>query len=71
MSKSTAQKKRSRLIREGRPDPAMYRLDWHGTNPVTKTTPTIAETRTKQVNKHKARNQNLLRGDDSFSYGAA
>ncbi|MFC5447986.1 uracil phosphoribosyltransferase [Paenibacillus aestuarii] len=67
MSKSTAQKKRNRLIREGRPDPAMNRLDWHGTNPVTKTTPTFAESRFKQVNKHKTRNLNLLRGDDSFS----
>ena len=44
MSRSQAQKLRQRCIREGKLDPAMHRLHWHGTNPVTKTTPTLHRT---------------------------
>lgn len=69
MSRSQAQKLRQRCIREGKLDPVMQRLHWHGTNPVTKTTPTRIELQTKQQNKHKSRNLNhAVHGDNSFSY---
>lgn len=68
MSRSQAQKLRQRCLREGKLDPAMNRLHWFGTNPVTKTTPTRIELQTKQQNKHKSRNLNhSVYGDNSFS----
>lgn len=66
MSKSKAQKTRQRYLREGKLDPAMNRLHWHGTNPISKTTPTLKEWLTKQNQKHKSRNLNHSHGDDSF-----
>lgn len=70
MSRSQAQKLRQRQIREGKIDPQIQRLHWHGTNPVTRTTPTRIELQYKQQNKHKSRNLNHTdnHGDNSFSH---
>lgn len=69
MSRSQAQKLRQRNLREGKLDPMMQRLHWHGTNPVTRTTPTRIELQNKQQNKHKSRNLNhSLHGDNSFCH---
>lgn len=69
MSRSQAQKLRQRSIREGKLDPVMNRLSWHGLNPVTKTTPTRLQLQTKQQNKHKLRNLSHSdnHGENSFS----
>lgn len=67
MSRSHAQKMRQRSLREGKLDPTQNRLHWHGTNPLTKMTPTLTELKTKQHNKHKMRNLNHVHGDNSFS----
>jgi hypothetical protein len=39
MAKSTARKVAEKLIREGKSDPRMQRLNWNGVNPVTKSIP--------------------------------
>ncbi|NOU99306.1 hypothetical protein [Paenibacillus planticolens] len=70
MSKSQAQKLRQRHLREGKPDPATYRLNWNGVNPVSKKTPSLKELQAKQQNKHKSRNSNHWHGDDSFFHAA-
>ncbi|RTE09691.1 hypothetical protein EJQ19_10600 [Paenibacillus whitsoniae] len=67
MSRSHAQKMRQRLLREGKTDPGQQRLTWHGIHPVTKTTPSLAESKTKQQNKHKLRNLIHDSGAGSFS----
>lgn len=66
MSQSAAQKRRKRQLREGKLDPAINRLHWNGTNPVSKMTPSLQETVTRQAKKHKTRNLSRLQGDDSF-----
>ncbi|SDC18729.1 hypothetical protein SAMN02799630_00750 [Paenibacillus sp. UNCCL117] len=53
MARSKAMKQRSKLIREGKLDPAMGRKSWGGCLPVERLTPTYQETRNKQDNKHK------------------
>ncbi len=70
MSRSQAQKLRQRNLREGKLDPMLQRLHWHGTNPVTRTTPTRVELQNKQQNKYKSRNLNHTdtHGDNSFSH---
>lgn len=66
MARTQAQKDRQRHIREGKIDPAAFRLTWNGLNPVTKKTPTRQELSAKQLHKHKSRNWNQRHGDDSF-----
>ncbi|GFZ99227.1 hypothetical protein GCM10008018_51800 [Paenibacillus marchantiophytorum] len=66
MSRTQAQKQRQRSLREGKLDPTIQRLHWHGVNPVSKTTPTLKELQNKQLHKHKSRNLNHSHGDDSF-----
>lgn len=53
MSQSQAQRQRKKQEREGKPNPEMYRRDWNGIHPVTKTTPSLTGSREKQVNKHR------------------
>ncbi len=71
MSRTQAQKKRQRNLREGKLDPALNRLHWHGVNPVSKTTPTLKQLLTKQNHKHKSRNLNHSYGDDSFFHASS
>ncbi|SDO08669.1 hypothetical protein SAMN04487897_10833 [Paenibacillus sp. yr247] len=66
MSRSQAQKNRQRCLREGKLDPTIQRLHWHGMNPVSKKTPTRKALLTKQLHKHKSRNLIHSHGDDSF-----
>ncbi|OPH60828.1 hypothetical protein BC351_16660 [Paenibacillus ferrarius] len=66
MSRTQAQKQRQRCLREGKLDPSLQRLHWHGLNPVSKATPTLKELQAKQQHKHKSRNLNHSHGDDSF-----
>ncbi|MDD9267542.1 hypothetical protein ACFPES_10955 [Paenibacillus sp. GCM10023248] len=66
MSRTQAQKVRQRQVREGKADPAAFRMTWNGMNPVTKKTPTRHERASKQLHKHHARNWNQHHGDDSF-----
>ncbi|MDQ0875026.1 hypothetical protein QFZ77_003685 [Paenibacillus sp. V4I3] len=70
MSRTQAQKNRQRSLREGKLDPAINRLHWHGVNPVTKTMPTLKQLLTKQNHKHKSRNLNHSHGDDSFFHAS-
>ncbi|TYP72739.1 hypothetical protein BCM02_108394 [Paenibacillus methanolicus] len=53
MANSLSKKKRLQLVRSGKLDPAMLRVDWNGVSPVTRLTPTKQEKLRKQANKHR------------------
>jgi len=73
MARSKAMKQRSKLIREGKLDPAIGRKHWGGCLPVERLTPTYRETRSKQENKHKKKwnhSSYMSEGSISFCPGA-
>ena len=66
MAKSYAQKKREKLVREGRRDPRLERGSWRGMNPIEKRTPTIVELQHKLNSKHKKKRYQPNPWDDTF-----
>lgn len=53
MAYSKAKKKRLKQIQAGRRDPESLRGSWHGIQPVTKTTPSLTERKSKLDQKYK------------------
>jgi hypothetical protein len=64
---SKAKRDRLKQEREGKWNPERNRLDWNGLIPVERTTPTLAERKHKQDNKHKKKwNRGLQSSDGSI-----